>query len=284
MKIAQSAVRAEQIRGLYTQSLTAVVANIVSGTLLCFILQPVVSHTRIALWMAALVCIQFARGAALIGFRRKEKKNDDLRLWGKLFTGIVLISSSAWGSVGIFLLPDAAVYYHAVIAMWMIGVSAGGIIAYAGYTPSALAGFLPITLPITVRFFLTGDLAHVTMALTVCAYAVFILTAWRRVQRLLVQAIELNFVKENEIEERKRVEEALVLVNRKLEKAASEIKTLQGILPICAQCKKIRDDQGSWNRIESYIKANSEVEFTHSICPECTTALYPNLKFPDKKP
>lgn len=56
---------------------------------------------------------------------------------------------------------------------------------------------------------------------------------------------------------------------QKLENALAEIKTLKGILPICMYCKKIRDDEGYWNQIESYIHARSEAEFSHSICPEC---------------
>jgi len=54
-----------------------------------------------------------------------------------------------------------------------------------------------------------------------------------------------------------------------LKDALSRIKTLKGLLPICATCKKIRDDKGYWNRIESYIKDHSEAEFTHGICPVC---------------
>jgi hypothetical protein len=56
-----------------------------------------------------------------------------------------------------------------------------------------------------------------------------------------------------------------------------ENKTLKGFLPICASCKKIRDDQGYWNQIESYIKARSQAEFSHSICPDCAEKLYPGI-------
>ena len=56
---------------------------------------------------------------------------------------------------------------------------------------------------------------------------------------------------------------------KKLETALSEVKRLQGLIPICAYCKKIRDDKGSWNQIESYIRDRSETEFSHLICPDC---------------
>jgi DNA-binding response OmpR family regulator len=61
-----------------------------------------------------------------------------------------------------------------------------------------------------------------------------------------------------------------------LESSLKEIKVLQGLLPICVHCKKIRDDQGVWTQIESYISNHSKAEFTHGLCSECAAKLYPN--------
>jgi DNA-binding NtrC family response regulator len=61
-----------------------------------------------------------------------------------------------------------------------------------------------------------------------------------------------------------------------LQQSLREINTLRGFLPICANCKKIRDDQGYWTRIETYISMHSEAEFSHGICPECAVKLYGN--------
>lgn len=80
-----------------------------------------------------------------------------------------------------------------------------------------------------------------------------------------------------DITERKQAEAKLLAEKRKLEDAIQEIKKLSGLLPICASCKKIRDDQGYWKQIEIYIREHSEAEFTHSICPNCVKKLYPNL-------
>ncbi len=62
-----------------------------------------------------------------------------------------------------------------------------------------------------------------------------------------------------------------------LREAVSNVKTLTGLLPICASCKKIRDDKGYWKMIESYISEHSDAEFTHGICPDCVKKLYPQL-------
>jgi hypothetical protein len=62
-----------------------------------------------------------------------------------------------------------------------------------------------------------------------------------------------------------------------LRTALDEIKTLRGILPICSYCNKIRDDDGQWNRIESYIAKYSEAQFSHGICQECADKHYPDM-------
>ena len=65
--------------------------------------------------------------------------------------------------------------------------------------------------------------------------------------------------------------------NEELELALSEIRTLQGYLPICTSCKKIRDDKGYWNQIETYISEHTDVLFSQSLCPDCTKKLYPKI-------
>jgi hypothetical protein len=59
-----------------------------------------------------------------------------------------------------------------------------------------------------------------------------------------------------------------------LRDALSQIKTLSGLIPICASCKKIRDDKGYWNQLETFIQEHSEAEFSHGICPDCMKKLY----------
>jgi PAS domain S-box-containing protein len=78
------------------------------------------------------------------------------------------------------------------------------------------------------------------------------------------------------ITDRKTVEQEREELIAKLQQALSDVKTLSGMLPICASCKRIRDDRGYWNQIETYIKKHSTAEFSHSLCPECVETLYGN--------
>lgn len=81
---------------------------------------------------------------------------------------------------------------------------------------------------------------------------------------------------------RKKIEDEREQLINQLQKALAKIKILSGFLPICASCKKIRDDKGYWNKIETYIQNHSEAEFSHSICPDCAEKLYPEF-YPKKK-
>lgn len=65
--------------------------------------------------------------------------------------------------------------------------------------------------------------------------------------------------------------------NEQLKRTQDENKQLKGILPICSCCKKIRDDQGYWNQLENYMAKHSEIDFSHSICPECAKNYYPDF-------
>ena len=84
--------------------------------------------------------------------------------------------------------------------------------------------------------------------------------------------VRMAGVRANELELKRRVEEAL-----------AQVKTLSGLLPICASCKKIRDDSGYWSQMETYIHEHSGAGFSHSICPDCMVKLYPDYAASQKK-
>ena len=80
-----------------------------------------------------------------------------------------------------------------------------------------------------------------------------------------------------DITDRKQVEEERNRLINELQTALAEVRTLSGFIPICSNCKMIRDDKGYWERIEKYIGDRSDAQFSHSICPRCARELYPDL-------
>ena len=83
------------------------------------------------------------------------------------------------------------------------------------------------------------------------------------------------------IEVGRQLIDARIALNEKVEElelALKEVRTLKGIVPICASCKNVRDDQGYWNRVETYLNEHTEAEFSHAVCPDCMKRLYPQFK------
>lgn len=92
---------------------------------------------------------------------------------------------------------------------------------------------------------------------------------------ILISGPAIYFLRVRNIKGKNRELETRVQEKTKdLQEALDNIKTLKGLVPICAHCKKIRDDQGYWNRLESYIEEHSDAQFSHGICEECTETLY----------
>ena len=91
----------------------------------------------------------------------------------------------------------------------------------------------------------------------------------------LKSSIEITLVKYRAEKDREKLIE-------QLERALDEVKRLSGLLPICASCKRIRDDQGGWRQIEDYIAEHSEADFSHGICPQCAHKLYPEV-YPEEE-
>ncbi|PKK89150.1 MAG: hypothetical protein CVV64_15705 [Candidatus Wallbacteria bacterium HGW-Wallbacteria-1] len=79
------------------------------------------------------------------------------------------------------------------------------------------------------------------------------------------------------ITERLELEEQKEELIRQLNETLDQVRTLRGFIPICASCKKIRDDKGYWNQLEAYVQMHSHAEFSHSLCPDCVEGLYGDL-------
>ena len=90
-----------------------------------------------------------------------------------------------------------------------------------------------------------------------------------------VQAMERIKRAEDTLREKEKQQEKLIL---KLQEALSEIRTLKGLIPICATCKKIRDDEGYWNQLEAYITRHTGAIFSHGICPDCADKMREEIR------
>ena len=98
-------------------------------------------------------------------------------------------------------------------------------------------------------------------------------TGWFRVSAILLLGFAVVGAHRWRVRAHREREQELA---RRVDEAVGHVKMLRGMLPICAGCKKIRDDRGYWNQMETYIQAHSEADFSHGMCPDCIARLYPD--------
>lgn len=91
------------------------------------------------------------------------------------------------------------------------------------------------------------------------------------------RAIIIAMARFADMMELRRLNAELQASNQELKHALDQVKILRGLLPICMGCKRIRDDDGYWQQLETYIRDHSEAEFSHGLCPDCAEELYPGL-------
>lgn len=93
----------------------------------------------------------------------------------------------------------------------------------------------------------------------------------------LLARVSSALLLKQEMDRRKNRELELRRINEELQKALKEVKVLRGLIPICASCKKIRNDGGFWQQLEEYLGEHSEAEFSHGLCQPCIKKLYPGV-------
>lgn len=153
-------------------------------------------------------------------------------------------------SSGILLLKKPFPIFYITIVIILVG-----LLTLEFFYPSILIGYATST----QRFLDVG------ISLILCLI----------LNSVIIHAVFLEYLRERKL---KNVLLAQTIKDKKdLEKVHNEIKILKGIIPICASCKMIRDQEGHWNRLEDYLDKHSEAKLSHGICPDCVTKLYPEL-------
>ena len=207
----------------------------------------------------------------------------NLRFADPSLTREQIVYSAVWGMVPLYSLPDA----RPIVLMFYIPAFSFGMLRLTRYDYFKVVAYVMGLYSLILALDYFQDRRGFNFQYELFLYAIFgILLTWfaffggfisnlRR--RLREQNRKIHKAHEEiklEVIERKQAQIEKDQLIAELKNALNEVKTLSGLLPICASCKKIRDDSGYWNQIESYIRAHSEAEFSHSICPECAHKLY----------
>lgn len=173
-----------------------------------------------------------------------------------------------------FFLAAAGIF----VAGATFGLRGGVVCAGLNLVMITVFAFLWLTgrlvFPIDVReYIMLPSVWILLMVSFIITTAIYFLSATSVIRELreLIAAVESQ---KGELERRS---EELSQNNRELQAALDKVEVLSGLLPICARCKKIRDDSGYWKQVEEYFEEHSRAEFTHSICPDCLREMYPEI-------
>lgn len=212
--------------------------------------------------------------------------NANLRFSDPSLTREQIVLSALWGMVALYSLPEA----RPIVLMFFLPAFSFGMLRlnrrqYLGVVAMVM-GIYALTLTLAYARNPTGFKVQYELFLFVIygilltCFAVFGGFISNLRQRLRDQNKKINNAHEAikiEVTERQQAQLEKDELIVELQDALSRVKTLTGMLPICASCKKIRDDQGYWKQIEIYIKDHAEVDFSHGICADCCDKLYPYI-------
>ncbi|NTW49328.1 MAG: hypothetical protein HGB19_06310 [Chlorobiales bacterium] len=294
-----------QIRQLYKQSwigLTGIFVNIV---LVSIILWEVIPHWKLLLWSSGMLLVTVARSILIVSFHRKSPSGSGIYRWARLHVAGTTASGVMWALPSLFLWPSHSPLHQMVWPICIVAVSASAVAIYSTWKPSYISFLVISTVPVSIRLFSEGRLEYTALGFLGLFFIGVLIQTGKMMHAAIVSSFsmsirnealssvlaadkakveELNGQLQEEIAKRTRSQEELQLKNKALERsnhelevALANVKQLSGMLPICASCKKIRNDDGYWEQIEAYIHDHSDIEFSHGICPECAKRLYPDF-------
>lgn len=210
MTALEKLVYTEQVRLIYSQTMTAAVGSPVAGAIFVWIFWAVSDHTVLLIWFACLVVTSVVRiPVYLIFLRQNQEGIEKSRRWLNVYIFNTLLQGSLWGIAELLFIPVEDPIYTVVIAIWIIGLSAGSISAYTISTKTLLAFFIPVVLPGTLHLFYLGGQLNTGLGLAICVYSFVVIRAFIPVNRSMIGAIRLNYRMEEEIQERKKIEQKL---------------------------------------------------------------------------
>jgi diguanylate cyclase (GGDEF)-like protein len=209
MKDQQLRIYAEQVRIIYSQTPTAVIGGVISGSLFAWIFKGIVDNTTLIIWLLTLLTVLLVRTPSYFLFKRKNPSEEEIAPWGTAFLIMTVIHGSVWGAASWLFMSHEQPVYLVIVALWMVGMSAAAISAYSAYYRAMLAFFLPVMLPAIAHLFLIHEGLGTPLGLALILYIVVVLRAAIPINTAIVDSIRLNFELEKEIEVRKKAEEKL---------------------------------------------------------------------------
>ncbi|MFZ2631520.1 MAG: hypothetical protein WA081_09760 [Desulfosalsimonadaceae bacterium] len=289
----------KRLETLYRQSNIGFSGNLAVALCIGFLFWQKFQSLFILFWLLAMLAVLFWRFRITRGFKTADRKTISPKIWFLRYGICMALTGILWGSFGIYADFTASQLYLSITLITLSGIVAAAVATTAASIPTFLVFSIPILLPFGMLLMFSGEFEKTILGILVVLYLGVTTQAARRLNNVIMESLTYRYEKiqllndlqnekkqvmglnkqlERDIEKRKLTEKEKERLIAELQKALGEVKTLSGLIPICAHCKKVRDDKGYWNQIESYIHERSDADFSHSICPACAKILYPDIE------
>lgn len=205
----QRRIYAEQLRIIYSQTPTAVVAGVASGGLFVWVFKDIADNTTLIAWLLTLLAVLSVRAYSYFLFKRKNPSEEEITPWSIAFLIMTFIHGSVWGSTPWLFLNDENPVYQVIVVLSMVGLSAASISVHSVYYRAVLVFFLPVMLPVIAHLFLIHERFGIPLGLALTIYVIVVLRSAVSINTAIVDSISLNFELEKEIDIRKEAEKKL---------------------------------------------------------------------------
>lgn len=222
-----------------------------------------------------LCFVDFVFASLLLGsllFLRKKKKQETVSLLTTVIGGFFFLFLIAFG--GVDNTAYVWLFTYPLISLFLLGAKAGTVtsMAFLGMTVVVFFAGHHVT---WCASYSTNLILRIVPTYIIIYLFALIMEKTREIVQARLEASKAEL--ENSMGKLEKTYKEKEKLLTDLQASNREIRLLQGILPICANCKKIRDDDGSWQQFEAYVRDHSDADFSHGLCPECRARLYPEF-------
>jgi hypothetical protein len=298
LNLPESKFEKKRLKTIFRQSNVALPGNLFVVLCVAVLFWQKIQPPYLTFWLIAMALVLLGRFIIYLKYKALKKEPLNPKPWFLMYGISIFANGALWGIFGFYANFNLPFAYLAITLIILAGLVAASVATNSVSVPIFFGFAFPTLLPVGIALLLNDGFEHVILGFLLISYLALLTQAAIQLNKVILksltyryeklqllddlqkekaQVMDLNKQLGLDIEKRKQTEKEKELLISELQKALHEVKTLSGLIPICAQCKKVRDDKGYWNQIESYIHKHSDVDFSHSICPKCAEELYPGM-------
>jgi hypothetical protein len=302
LNLPESKFEKKRLKTIFRQSNVALPGNLIVAVSIAVLFRQKVQPVFLSLWLAAVILVLLCRLIIYLKYKSLKDEPENPKPWFLMYGISIFANGALWGAFGFYANFNLSFAYLTIILIILAGLVAASVATNSVSVPIFFGFAIPTLLPVGIALLLNDGFEQVVLGCLIIAYLALLTQSAIQLNKVILKSLTYRY--ENlqlledlqqeksrvmglneqlalDIEKRKLTEKEKERLINELQKALNEVKTLSGLIPICAQCKKVRDDSGYWNQIESYLHKHSNADFSHGICPDCAEKLYPDIDLYD---